>query len=126
MGGTLRSRKPSPNEVGALILTAAATGDRKLLRLQTTWEMHGAARAGPNSNSLALAGGTGCLLHPTRTAATRLGKPAQGFRVVTRDPCWDAFVLAVQGATVFHHPGWLAAAAAQENDQTGATPKAWE
>jgi GNAT acetyltransferase-like protein len=27
----------------------------------------------------------------------------------TRDPRWDAFVLATPGATVFHHSGWLAA-----------------
>jgi hypothetical protein len=29
--------------------------------------------------------------------------------VDTSDPRWDAFVLAAQGATVFHHSGWLAA-----------------
>ncbi len=30
-------------------------------------------------------------------------------QVDTGDPRWDSFVLAAQGATVFHHSGWLAA-----------------
>ena len=47
-----------------------------------------------------------------------------GIEVDTKDPCWDAFVLAVQGATVFHPFGRRSAAL--ENEQVGAIPGVWE
>jgi hypothetical protein len=41
-------------------------------------------------------------------------------QVDTRDPRWDAFVMAAQGATVFHHSAWLAAL----ENECGAIPRA--
>jgi hypothetical protein len=39
----------------------------------------------------------------------RDSKKRRVIQVDMGDPRWDAFVLAAQGATVFHHSGWLAA-----------------
>ena len=104
----LRSHKPSSNDVEALILTVAATGDRKLLRWQSTWEPHGArqSRTGLRIRWHWQEERVVSCIHPKP-----LPRDPEKCRMTQMDTGISAgipSVLSTQGATGLHCPGWIA------------------